>query len=124
MDPWLLYFTLRIDDFRGLIFLGIIALTMLVLFLMLTWLFNVGLDNEKAGKGKKFFVRFTPWVFLLALLYVLIPTQKDILAIVTVPYVLEAAKTITENKEVKELPENVLKLVNTLVKDWTPKEKK
>lgn len=54
-------------------------------------------------------------VAILAFMLVLIPSRKEMIAIVAVPYV-------TDNAQFKQLPENVFKVLNNYIKEYLPEE--
>ena len=118
MSAWDMYWLLRLDGIKEAIkFLcGSLVATGIVSVLFLGIAYFVGLleDDEDFQKAVKRFVRqlitiFVLWI-VVGLAYILIPSTKQMAAIIVVP-------KIVNNEQVQEIPENLIELCNEWTKD-------
>lgn len=120
MEWWQIYLITRFDSLRDFI-CGTVTICGIASILMLICSFatrvtysNDSLDwhvkeiNKIKGLEKVLFRFVMPLGFLLAFLFVFIPSRDDVATII-------AGHWATHNEEMKKLPDNVLKTLNGLL---------
>ena len=110
MTAWDIYWITRLDGIQVFSVLAVIALVMLLALFLI-----VGVVEEEHWLHYKKEVAITTSLLLIFLMFTLfIPSTKEMAAIYVIP-------KIVNNAQVQQLPDNLLNLVNTKLKEWTPK---
>lgn len=121
---FLIYLIGIVDGLREfMVFIIIVALLPLLLTSILVYVYEV-MDSDYISKE---FVRILPSPKTLILIMltissvrVFVPDSNTIAAMAIVPPVVEA---VTENEEVRKLPNNVLKFLNNYLEEHTSVDK-
>lgn len=116
ITSWQLYWLTRLDSLSCGV--GIIAISGFVFgFFGALWFY--GFPDSFGFQPK----RFRIWLRLISIpivasaLAVLIPSTKEMAAILIVP---KLANSIASNKEIQKLPDNLLKLANSWIEELKP----
>lgn len=116
MTPFQIYLITRLDNINcalGSIWI-VAAILSIIMFIATAIVFSDG-NDEDCRVFKKWLFRCMG-IFLITMgINIFVPTTKDIIAMYTVPAVLN-------NAEAKKLPTNVLKFVNEWLETNSPKK--
>lgn len=119
MSHWLVYWILTLDHIRAS--LGISIVLFFVMILMAGFCAMIGSCDNVPNLVKfsmKLLKIFVPLVFLFSILFVLMPTTKQMAAIYLIP-------KIASNKDIRQLPPKLSKLALEYVnKELNVEEKK
>jgi len=129
MSIWELYWIMKLDNIVTVmenisILFGILSGIWFVAA-VITW--GIGLsDLELEAKEASIMLRKKLWplpliFFFILSIYTLIPTTKQMAALVILP---PTFNYVAGNEKLKQLPENIVDLANTWIKELKPKEKK
>ncbi len=118
MSAWDMYWLLRLDGIRTVLepfcVAGVvIAIVLLIIYVFARVTYKMQQDEEalKCSKALRFpTICVNTVASLLVILYVALPTTKQMAAIIVVP-------KIVNNEQVQEIPENLIELCNEWTKD-------
>lgn len=118
ITPFDVYLVMQLDSFN--FFCGSIAVASLLVAILIFWAWIDAEANdlsEDKSAIKIFKVGKTASVvfFIFSIAFMALPSTKTAASMLLLP-------AIANNKEVQQLPEDLLKMVRGLVKEWTPKE--
>lgn len=122
ITPFDVYLVMQLDQLGSVATILFTTLTLICVFLVIFGVLDVSMargkeDRDyKSGKAKlslSWKIGTVAAVFLLFGAF--IPSTKTAASMFLLP-------AIANNKEVQQLPEDLLKMVRGLVKEWTPKE--
>lgn len=122
ITPFDVYLVMQLDQLGSVATILFTILTLICVFLVIFGVLDVSMargkeDRDyKSGKAKlslSWKIGTVAAVFLLFGAF--IPSTKTAASMFLLP-------AIANNKEVQQLPEDLLKMVRGLVKEWTPKE--
>ena len=122
ITPFDVYLVMQLDQLGSVATILFTVLTLICVFLLIFGVLDVSMargkeDRDyKSGKAKlslSWKIGTVAAVFLLFGAF--IPSTKTAASMFLLP-------AIANNKEVQQLPEDLLKMVRGLVKEWTPKE--
>jgi len=108
-----IYLLLKLDD----------IVCMLAIFSMVSFIvaaITVLFDVREGKAGKKRAIISTVCFFIFVVLGTFIPSTKQMAVIYVTPKIISA---IDSNVELKKLPDSILSLANTWIKELEPKEK-
>lgn len=114
MTAWQIYFLMKLDVVAG-IFIAPAIVSLIVVFVMTVIFFvHWDVDKEKPFSAKFLFLWFVP--FFLGIIGTMVPTTKEMAAILIVPKMVNNAK-------VQEIPEKILTLATEWMEELRPKSK-
>lgn len=122
ITPFDVYLVMQLDSIQSacrLIFGALLVATLAVLIIGLfqrASSFRKGDDDYRNGIAKIWIgAKIGSITFIFLLFASFVPSTKTAASMFLLP-------AIANNKEVQQLPEDLLKMVRGLVKEWTPKE--
>lgn len=111
-----MYWLLKLDDIHNAL-IGAITTCIVLVGVLLVIMFFLIMEAEDIPKKLKNTALFSFWILWpLVLGKTLLPSTKQMVLIQITPPVLNA---VANNKEVQKLPDNILKLLNTQLEEWT-----
>jgi hypothetical protein len=118
ITSWQIYWITRLDSISLLLAIA----TFLSVFLFILSVFALeDIEDEKVGKEVGLFRKFLFFFSIAgAVLCSLTPTTKEMAAIILIPKLTNA---VTQNEELKKLPNNLLSLANDWIVELRPDKK-
>lgn len=77
-EIFLLYIWTRLDSVTGMLWVVFIATIIVALSGLVVWWLNAGIYDDTGKKGKEVTKRVAPYLAIIAVLIVVVPTQKDV----------------------------------------------
>lgn len=114
ITSWQLYWLTRLDGFSTS--LGIVAIVGFILSVFPGALWIYGFPDSLEFKPTRFriWIKFIPLPIIAGALSLLVPSTKEMAAILIVP---KLADSIASNKEIQKLPDNLLGLANEWIEE-------
>lgn len=116
ISPVEVYFILQLDSFREIINILLVLIAISTVFSTIVffvshddWLHS---DERFMGVIKKTCKISLTLFIIFILVRAFLPTTKQMATVILLPQVIN-------NENVQQLPEDILKLVQTLIKEWT-----
>lgn len=127
MTSWELYWLTRMDAISFLFgIIGVVTLSTSI-FIAIGWAVHKADSNndgdrlDKGGDKLRTIFFKTVWIpILFGLMTALIPTTKEMAAILILPKLTQA---VSQNQELQKLPGNLLSLANEWIEHLKPEEK-